>query len=79
MNPTLLTPEQQTKTPILLLHGRDGSQGMFTAMGKFFQEEKMGPVFTVNLADGELTEKDCGVVNAKIKHIVFEKLKAILG
>lgn len=52
---------------------------MFTAMGKFFQEEKMGPVFTVNLADGELTEKDCGVVNAKIKHIVFEKLKAILG
>lgn len=42
---------------------------MFTSMGKFFQDEEMGPIFTVNLADGELTEKDCGVVNAKIKEI----------
>lgn len=74
MNPEILTDEQKTRTPILLLHGRDGSQGMFTSMGKFFRDEEIGPVFTVNLADGELTEKDCDVVNAKIK-----KIQALYG
>lgn len=70
MNPTFLTAEQKKKkTPTLLLHGRDGSQGMFTAMGAFFKGEEVGPVFTVNLAEGELTEDDYDVVNGKIEEI----------
>lgn len=69
MNPTSLSLEQKRQSPILLLHGRDGSQGMFSAMGAFFKTEEMGPVFTVNLSDGELTEDDYGVVNDKIEEI----------
>lgn len=69
MNPTSLTTEQKGKNPVLLLHGRDGSQGMFTAMGAFFKSEEIGPVFTINLADGELTEDDYVVVNGKIEEI----------
>lgn len=69
MNPTSLTELQKSQAPTLLLHGRDGSQGMFTALGAYFEKSNMGPVFSVNLADGELTEKDVAVVDQKIQEI----------
>ncbi len=69
MNPKSLSEEQKKQTPVLLLHGRDGSQGMFSSMGQYFQENKAGPMFSINLADGELTEADFKVVNDKINEI----------
>lgn len=74
MNPTVLTESEKQHPPTLLLHGRDGSQGMFTALGAYFKENKMGPLFSVNLADGELTEEDFDVVDQKI-----EEIKALYG
>ncbi|MCP5504277.1 MAG: hypothetical protein H7A41_03900 [Chlamydiales bacterium] len=69
MNPTVLTDSEKLQAPTLLLHGRDGSQGMFTALGAYFKKNQMGPLFSVNLADGELTEEDFDVVDQKIKEI----------
>ncbi|MCB1115209.1 MAG: hypothetical protein KDK71_01970 [Chlamydiia bacterium] len=69
MNPEVLTEKEKMQTPILLLHGRGGSQGMFEEMGAFFEQEGIGPVFTVNLTDGELNEGDFDIVEAKIQEI----------
>ena len=67
MNPEVIKDKE--KTPTLALHGKNGSQGMFLLLGKYFQEHDMGPLFTVNLSEGELKEKDLGVINAKIEEI----------
>lgn len=67
MNPDCIADKE--KTPSLALHGKNGSQGMFLPLGKFFQDNDIGPLFTVNLSEGELTENDLEVINAKIKEI----------
>ncbi|MCB1107209.1 MAG: hypothetical protein KDK76_03845 [Chlamydiia bacterium] len=69
MNPTELLPWQVGRIPILALHGKNGTQGMFLQMGKYFQEHQIGPLFTVNLAEGELTEADCDTIDQKIEEI----------
>lgn len=69
MNPTNLQEWQIGRTPILALHGKNGSQGMFLKMGEYFERNRLGPLFTVNLSDGELCEEDRDIIDAKIAEI----------
>jgi len=69
MNPTQLTEKQLAKRPILALHGKNGNQGAFLSMAEAFQKVGVGPLFTLNLCDGELTMVDRDRINAKIQEI----------
>ena len=69
MNPTSLKKWQEGRTPVLALHGKNGNQGMFLKMGEYFERNKLGPLFTVNLCSGELTEKNRKIVDQKIVEI----------
>jgi len=69
MNPTRLKKWQGDRTPILALHGKNGNQGMFLKMGEYFERNKLGPLFTVNLCAGELTEKNRKIIDQKIAEI----------
>lgn len=69
MNPTHLLDWQKGCTPILALHGKDGTQGHFMKMGEYFLEHRIGPFFTVNLSSGELTQKDIEIVEQKLAEI----------
>ena len=69
MNPKKLSEKQLSQTPILALHGKNGTQGTFLGAGEFFQKNGIGPLFTVNLSDGELTEKDREIIDEKILEI----------
>ncbi|MCB1109820.1 MAG: hypothetical protein KDK64_02475 [Chlamydiia bacterium] len=69
MNPTTLPSWQQGRTPILALHGKNGTQGTFLKMGTYFEAHQLGPLFTVNLSEGELTEADREVIDRKIEEI----------
>lgn len=69
MNPTRLEEWQKDRTPILALHGKNGNQGMFLKMGEYFERNRIGPLFTVNLCAGELTEKNREIIDQKIAEI----------
>ncbi len=69
MNPTRLMEWQKDRIPILALHGKNGNQGMFLKMGEYFERNRIGPLFTVNLCPGELTEKNRKIVDQKIAEI----------
>ena len=69
LNPTQLNEWQKDRTPILALHGKNGNQGMFLKMGEFFEKNQIGPLFTVNLCAGELTEKNREIIDQKITEI----------
>lgn len=69
VNPVELTEKQLNSTPILALHGKNGTQGTFLAMARAFQEGDVGPLFTLNLCEGELTMEDQMRIDAKIQEI----------
>ena len=69
MNPTSLKEWQRDRIPILALHGKNGNQGMFLKMGEYFERHRIGPLFTVNLCAGELTEKNREIIDQKIAEI----------
>lgn len=69
INPTELSDEQKRSTPILALHGKNGTQGSFITMAQAFQKAGVGPLFTLNLCEGELTMEDKDRIDAKIFEI----------
>ncbi len=69
MNPTRLEEWQKDRTPVLALHGKNGNQGMFLKMGEFFEKNQIGPLFTVNLCKGGLTERNRETIDQKIAEI----------
>jgi len=69
LNPVELTQEQLKHPPILALHGKNGTQGNFLSMAKAFQEAGVGPFFTLNLCEGELTMEDQSRIDGKIQEI----------
>lgn len=80
LNPTNLTDAQQKKRPILLIHGNLHNQTAWIELSKKLQRTDLGPVFTVNLPSGEVTEKDFEIVDKKIQEIkaLYEK-KGVSG
>lgn len=75
MNPKSLTDAQLKKRPILLIHGNLHNQTAWIELSKKLQRTDLGPVFTVDLPSGEVTEKDCDIVDKKIQEIksLYEK------
>lgn len=69
MNPKELSEDQKKQVPTLALHGKNGTQGTFLSMGRYFQENDLGPLFTLNLSEGELNQEDVAKVHAKIQEI----------
>ena len=69
INPTELSEKQLSNTPILALHGKNGTQGSFITMARAFQQAGVGPLFTLNLCEGELTMQDKDRIDAKILEI----------
>lgn len=69
MNPTTLTNEELSKCPLLLLHGNFNNQSSWLDLASELQTKKIGPIFTVDLPNGELTATDYKIIYNKIREI----------
>ncbi|WP_420422494.1 esterase/lipase family protein [Simkania sp.] len=69
LNPTTLTEEQKGKPAILLLHGKGSNQAVWVELAKTLQEKGIPNVFTLNSHDGELTDEDIPLFEAKLEEI----------
>lgn len=69
MNPLEITEEQSKKRPILLIHGNYHNQSAWLDFAKKLKNSHLGPVYTVNLPNGDVTKKDFEIVNKKIEQI----------
>ena len=69
MNPHKIRPSQVKKRAILLIHGNFHNQSAWIALAKSLTQSNLGPIYTVNLNPGPLTEADREVINAKIAEI----------
>lgn len=69
MNPSALTNEHLNKQPILLLHGNYHNQSAWTNLAKKLKLHNLGPIYTVNLPHGDVTNKDYEIIQRKIDEI----------
>lgn len=69
LNPLTLNIEQSAKPPILLIHGNLLDQSSWLPLTDRLNKEKLGPIFTVNLPSGHITNKDIQLLENKIAHI----------
>lgn len=69
LNPTILTTEEKEKPAILMLHGKGSNQSVWVELAKTFQKDGVPNVFTLNSHDGELTDEDIPLFEAKLEEI----------
>ena len=69
LNPKKITPEQVHKRPILLIHGNYHNQSAWLSLAKKLKKAGLGPLYTVNLHQGPLTESDREILHRKIDEI----------
>lgn len=69
MNPKAITEEQSKKSPILLIHGNYHNQSAWLSLAKKLKDQNLGPVYTVNLPNGNFTDKDFEITFKKIEEI----------
>lgn len=69
MNPIVLTEGQSKQQPILLIHGNYHNQSAWISLAKKLKLSYFGPVYTVNLPNGSITQKDFEIVQKKIEQI----------
>lgn len=69
MNPSQISEDQAQQRAILLIHGNFHNQSAWLALAKALQNYDLGPIYTVNLPPGPLTEKDREILNAKLQEI----------
>ncbi len=69
MNPKTLTREQLNKQPILLIHGNYHNQSAWISLVKKLKAENLGPIYTVNLPSGPITDKDYKAIKEKVDEI----------
>lgn len=69
MNPITLMEDQLKKQPILLIHGNYHNQSAWLDLAKELQLQNIGPVYTVNVPNREITEVDYEIVQKKIDEI----------
>jgi len=69
LNPESLTAAQKEDPAILLLHGKGSNQSVWIELAKTFQEKGISNVFTLNSNDGELTDEDIPLLEAKLQEI----------
>lgn len=78
MNPKVLTTEELKKQPILLIHGNYHNQSAWLSLAKKLQSSNLGPVYTVNLPCGAITDKDYEILDDKLEEIkgLYKKANA---
>lgn len=72
LNPQRLTADQARQTPIILLHGNNDNQSAWISFAKKVNQVAMGqlgPLYTVNLPSGNITQKDFRIINQKLSEI----------
>jgi pimeloyl-ACP methyl ester carboxylesterase len=69
LNPRAITADQAKKRPILLIHGNYHNQSGFLPMARYLMRQKIGPVYSVNLPSGGVTDKDYKIIQQKISEI----------
>jgi hypothetical protein len=71
LNPETLTAEQAKHPAILLIHGNYCNQGVWFPLAEYFHKKGYpGPIFTVNLPAGEITDRDCEIIEQKLMAIL---------
>ncbi len=76
LNPKILTKEQSQKRPILLIHGNYHNQSAWLGLAKKLQQVKeLGPVYTINLPNGDITKKDFEIFVEKFAEIAEQYSK----
>lgn len=79
MNPKILTQEELNKQPILLIHGNYHNQSAWISLAKKLQLNYLGPVYTVNLPGGVITDKDYEILDEKMEEIKAQYKKSKAG
>ena len=69
LNPKEITKEQAEKRPIILIHGNYSNPSNWLSFAKELKKHDLGPVYTVYLNSGNLTEKDVTIINRKMDEI----------
>lgn len=69
LNPTTISEENRKLPVVLLLHGKGVNQSAWIELARFFQNEGVGNVFTLNSHKGELTGEDIPLFEAKLEEI----------
>jgi hypothetical protein len=77
LNPKTLSKIQKEKIPILLIHGNYHNQTAWLSLAKKLRSSLLGPVYTLNLPSGPVTERDFALVEKKIKAIKAQYKKDI--
>jgi hypothetical protein len=70
LNPSKLTPAQAQYPALLCLHGNYHNQSAWLPLAKYLYNKKYpGPIFTLNLPAGSITQQDTKLINEKIESI----------
>jgi len=72
LNPKSLKEEQIDKRPILLIHGNYHNQSAWIDLAKkmnYLNPNPLGPIYTVNLPNGSITDKDYEIIHEKFLEI----------
>ena len=69
VNPTELSATQLESNPVLLLHGNSNTQGVWLSVAEQLQLEYPGPVFTINLNNGNYNPADKVLIEEKFTEI----------
>lgn len=70
LNPTELSESQKEYAPALLIHGNYHNQSAWLPLAKYLHDTSYpGPIFTVNLPSGPITDRDYEIINHKCAEI----------
>lgn len=69
LNPLTITADQAAKPPTLLIHGNFHNQSAWLHLAKKLNKRNVGPVYTVNLPHGAITDHDYAIISNKIEQI----------
>lgn len=69
LNPKKLRPEQKDYDPIILLHGNYANQSTWLSLASKLAKNYKGPVFTLNLDNGDYTQRDFDTIDTTLSNI----------
>lgn len=69
LNPKKLTKEQKEYDPVILLHGNYANQSTWLSLASKLAKNYKGPVFTINLDNGNYTQRDFDIIETTISNI----------
>ncbi len=69
LNPKKLSAEQKDHDPVILIHSNYTNQSTWLSLASTLSKKYKGPVFTVNITAGDLSQKDIDIIETKITDI----------